>query len=76
MHIELRVSPAVLLVGDLFHPLDDLAVERFLNGDMRHGGSRRGTVPVPHAGWKPDDIAWPDFLDRAAFASAPGRSLP
>ena len=71
MHIELRVSPAILLVADLFHPFDDLAVERFLNGDVRHGGSRCGTVPVLHARWKPDDIAGADFFDRAAFALRP-----
>jgi hypothetical protein len=32
-----RQSLAILVVGDLFHPIDELAVERFLNGDMRHG---------------------------------------
>jgi hypothetical protein len=34
------------LVADLFHPVDDLAVERFLNCDMRHGGGWRGTMPM------------------------------
>src|SRR3954447_8043146 len=38
-------SLAVLLVGDLLHPLDHLAVERLLDRDVRHGGGRRGTVP-------------------------------
>jgi hypothetical protein len=28
------VSRAVLLIADLFHPVDDFAVERFLNGDV------------------------------------------
>ena len=36
-------SDPVLFVADLFHPVDDLAVERFLNGDMRHG--RGGVAP-------------------------------
>ena len=35
---------AVLLVADLFHPVDNLAVELFLNGDVRHGSGRRGPV--------------------------------
>src|SRR5579859_1022789 len=33
---------AVLLVADLFHPVDNLAVEPFLNRDVRHGSGRRG----------------------------------
>jgi len=31
----------VLLVRDVFHPIDDLAVELFLNGDVRDGASKR-----------------------------------
>ena len=38
---------------------------------MRHGGRRRGAVPVLLAGRKPDDVAGPDFLDRAALALRP-----
>jgi hypothetical protein len=55
-------SGPVLRVADLFQPIDGLAVERFLNGDMRHGGRRRGAVPVLLAGREPDDIAGADFL--------------
>jgi hypothetical protein len=40
------VSGAVLFIADVLHPIDDLAVERFLNSDMRHRGRRRGAVPV------------------------------
>ena len=29
---------AVLLIGDMFKPLDGAAVQFFLNGDMRHRG--------------------------------------
>ena len=32
----------VLFVTDLFHPLNRLAVELFLNGDVRHRRRRRG----------------------------------
>ena len=48
---------AVLLVADVLHPVDDLAVLRFLNGDMRHRIDRRGAVPMFFAGRKPDDVA-------------------
>src|SRR6516165_1589098 len=64
-------SSAVLLVADFLHPLDVLAVELFLDRDMAHGRGCRRAVPVLLAGWKPDDIAGPDFLDRAALALRP-----
>src|SRR5207245_8830770 len=34
----------VLLIAHLFHPLDVPAVERLLNGDMRHGVRRGGAM--------------------------------
>ena len=37
---------AVLFGAFLFHPVDDLAEELFLNGDMCHGRSGRSTVPI------------------------------
>ena len=71
----IRSKPAKLLpvlpVTDLFHPIDNLAVELFLNGDVRHGRRRRGAVPVLFAGREPDHITRPDLLDRAAFALGP-----
>jgi hypothetical protein len=36
----------VLLIADLFHPVDRFAVERFLNGYMSHRSRRRSAVPV------------------------------
>src|SRR5437667_2016011 len=60
---SLRPTGLVLLVADLLHPRDRTAVQRLLNGDMRHRGRRRSAVPVLLAGRKPDDIAGPDFLD-------------
>src|SRR4051812_18017848 len=36
----------VLLVSDLFHPLNGFAVQRLLDGDMGHRSGRRGAVPV------------------------------
>src|SRR6202051_5371484 len=64
-------SGAVLRVADLFHPVDDFAVQRFLNGDMRHCVRRCCAVPVLLTGREPDDIAGPDFLSGAAFALHP-----
>src|SRR5215218_9151162 len=48
---------AVLLVADLFHPVDILAVQRFLNGNVCH---RRCSVPMLQAGRKPDHVAGPN----------------
>src|SRR5215831_14757885 len=64
-------SPAVLLVRDFFHPIDGLAVERFLNGNVRHRRGWRRAVPVLLARRKPNDIARTDFLNAAALALHP-----
>src|SRR2546421_9179402 len=39
-------SGQVLFVTDLLHPIDGLAVELFLNSNVRHGCGWRGTVPM------------------------------
>src|SRR5437879_10922401 len=49
-------SGPVLLVADLFHPVHRLAIELFLNGDVRHGGGWRGTVPMLLTRWDPDPV--------------------
>ena len=59
---------SVLLIADLFQPVDYLAVLLFLNGDVRHARGRRGSMPVFLAGREPDHITRPNFLDRAAPA--------
>src|SRR5207244_3700947 len=59
----------VVLIADVFQPLNRLAIELFLDGNVRHRGRERGTVPMFLAGSEPDDIARPDLLDR------PTRSL-
>ena len=58
----------VLLVSDVFEPVDDFAIEAFLDGDVGHGGGRGGTVPVFFARGEPDDIAGMDFCDGSAEA--------
>src|SRR6266851_9870458 len=55
-------SGPVLLVADLFHPVHGLAVELFLNGDVRHGGGRPSAVPMLLTRWKPDHVTGPDVL--------------
>jgi len=64
----------ILLAAYLLHPVHDLAVELFLNGDVRHGRCRRCPVPVLLAWREPDHIAGPDELDRSAFALSPATS--
>src|SRR6184192_2485685 len=56
----------VLLVADLFHPFHGLAIELFLNGDVRHGGGCRGAVPMLLTRRNPDHVTGPNLLDRAS----------
>ena len=64
-------SPAILLIADLFHPIDDLTVERFLDGDVCHGRGRRSTVPVLLAWRDRDHIAGMNLLNRTAVLLRP-----
>src|SRR6476469_580662 len=61
--LRLARRNAILLVGDLLHPLDDLAVERFLNRDVSHCRRGCGAVPVLFVRRKPHHVAGPDLLD-------------
>src|SRR5271166_7019803 len=54
-------SLAVLFVAHVLQPIDDLAVELFLDGDMRHGRGRRAAVPMFLARREPDHVARMDF---------------
>src|SRR5690348_760977 len=55
----------------MFHPIDDLAVELLLDGDVRHSGRGRCPVPVFFARREPDDITRANLLDGSAFALRP-----
>src|SRR6266542_2325113 len=66
--VSAREAYSVLFVADLFHPVHRLAVELFLNGDVRHGRGRRGAVPVLLTRREPYHVARPNLLDRAAPA--------
>src|SRR4051812_41466145 len=61
----------VLVVADLFEPVDGLAVELLLDGDMAHRRGWAGAVPVLFAGREPDHVARPDVFDRPALALSP-----
>ena len=52
---------AVLVVGHVLQPIDHLAIQTFLDGDVRHCRRRRSAVPMLLARRKPDHIARPDF---------------
>jgi hypothetical protein len=66
-----RRAITILLVTDMLHPIHDLAVETFLNGNMRHRGSGRRAVPMFLAGRKPNHITRPDFFNRTAPTLCP-----
>src|SRR5712691_10782963 len=61
----------VLLVADLLHPIDHLAVNALLDRDVSHGRSGCGSMPMLLARREPHDIAGPDLLDRSTFALSP-----
>src|SRR5271166_4373542 len=67
----MAASLPVLLVADLLQPVDRLAAELFLNGDVGHCGGGRRAVPVLLARREPHDVARSDLLDRAALALDP-----
>src|SRR3954454_1667646 len=64
-------SGPVLLVTDLFHPVDGLAVERFGDRDVCHRRGGSGPVPVLLARLEPDHVARPDHLDRTTLTLHP-----
>jgi hypothetical protein len=47
----------MLLVGDLFHPVDNLAFKCLRDGDVGHGCGRDSAVPVLLAGLEPDNVS-------------------
>src|SRR5512135_1989790 len=67
-------SAVVLFVADLFHPIDGLAIEPFLNGDMRHGCGWCGPVPMFLPRREPDYVPRTNFFNRATPALDPARA--
>src|SRR4051795_11019653 len=56
---------AILFVANLLQPVDVLAVDGRLDGDVGHGSGGRCAVPVLDAWRKPDHVAGPDLLLRS-----------
>src|SRR3954466_7185441 len=67
----LSLSFRILIVGDVLHPGDGRAVERFLDRDVGHCTGRGRAVPVLVVGRTPDDVAGADFDALFAFALGP-----
>jgi hypothetical protein len=68
-------SLPVLLVSHVFHPVNDPAFKLFLNGDVHHGRSWRGSMPMLFAGRNPDHVAGTDLLNWAAPALHPAATV-
>src|SRR5690242_197213 len=64
----------IVFVVDLFHPFNDLAVQGFLNGDMRRRRCQRGAMPMLFSCRAPDHIAGSYFLFWGSFALHPTAS--
>src|SRR5438067_1924594 len=62
---------AVLFVADLLHPVNRLAVESLLNGDVCHGGDRCGPMPVLLPWREPNHIPRTNVFNRASPALCP-----
>ena len=65
------ISPAVLVVTDLFHPLDELSVELFLDCAVCHGGGWLSTMPMLFARREPDHVSGMDLFNGTALAPRP-----
>ncbi len=52
----------VLFFTNFFHPVNGLAIELLLDGDMSHSGCEGGSMPMLFTGRKPDYISGPNFL--------------
>src|SRR5438132_12756036 len=63
---------AVLLVADLLHPVDDLAEELLLNGDVCHGRGRHGALLETHA---PLTVENSSSHDLSPFSFRPHRAV-
>src|SRR5690349_13934759 len=65
-------SPSsVLFVGDVFEPVDGLAIELLLHGDVRHRGRGRRAMPVLFAGREPHHVTRSNLVNGSAPALHP-----
>src|SRR5206468_3497920 len=63
-YADARLLPAraVLVVGDLLHPVDVPAIDGFLNRDVAHAVGHGGAMPVLYARRNPHHVARLDLL--------------
>src|SRR5258708_19322382 len=57
-------SALIVFIADLLHPVNDLAIKRFLKGDMGHGSGWRSAMPVFLPRRRPDHVPRMNRLDR------------
>src|SRR5665213_2973774 len=70
-HRSLQGSPAVLLVADMLHPINDFAIHPLLNGDMRHGRRWHRPMPMLFTRREPHHITRVHLLDRTTLPLHP-----
>ena len=68
------ISMPVLVIADLFHPVDVLAVNRFLDRDVNDRRGWRRTVPMLEAGRKPHHVSGADLLNSSTFTLHPAET--
>src|SRR6476660_5474154 len=61
----------IFRVSHLLHPVGIDSIECFLHRDVSHGIGRGGAMPMLFARRNPNDIAGPDFADRATLGLNP-----
>src|SRR5579875_532194 len=66
-----RPPPPVLLIRNMLHPLDYLAVPSLLNRDMRQCRIRSRAMPVLFTRRKPHNITRPDLFNRSPLTLHP-----
>ena len=64
-------SQLILFVADVLHPIDNLAVQSFLNGDVSHSRGRCSPVPMLLPRREPNHISGTNFLDLTTFPLNP-----
>src|SRR3954463_12885979 len=76
LKVAARCRPGeIFLVGDMLHPGDRRAVQRFLDGDVGHALARRGAVPMLVLGRAPENVAGMEFEDRSVLDLGPAHAL-
>lgn len=70
VEFDCRIS-AIVVVVSFLQPINHLPVERLLDGDVRHRGSRGSAVPVFDTRREPDHVTRTNLLNRAVLLLHP-----